>query len=112
MSIDLNSWELIAMGYRGDMDDRWDRLFADLEGAVPLLDEDEIPDLVEAERVGVQLADRLAGAIGRAVDLATSSGSRLTGTLREAGSDWIAVVHHRPRGLHRSDPPDFGPTAA
>lgn len=95
MSIDLNSWELIAMGYRCDMDDRWDRLFADLEGAVPLLDEDEIPDLVEAERVGVQLADRLAGAIGRAVDLATSSGSRLTGTLREAGSDWIAVVAGR-----------------
>ncbi|MGM0385636.1 MAG: DUF2642 domain-containing protein [Actinomycetota bacterium] len=77
------------------MDDRWDRLFADLEGALPLLDEDEIPDLVEAERVGVHLADRLAGAIGRNVDLATTSGSRISGTLREAGPDWIAVVAGR-----------------
>jgi hypothetical protein len=95
MSIDLKSWELITMGYRGVMDDRWDRLFADLEGAVPPLDEDEIPDLVEAERVGVQFADRLAGAAGHTVDLTTSSGSRLAGTLREAGPDWIAVVAGR-----------------
>ena len=48
------------------MDDRWDRLFADLEAlATPALDEDEIPDMVEAERVAVALADRLAGAVGR-----------------------------------------------
>lgn len=92
MSIDLTKWELMDMGYRDDMDDRWDRLFADLEGAVPLLEEDEIPDLVEAERVGVPLSDRLAGAAGHAVDLATSSGSRIAGTLRDAGPDWIAVA--------------------
>ncbi len=75
------------------MDDRWDRLFADLEAlATPALDEDEIPDMVEAERVAVALADRLAGAVGRHADLLTRAGRRLGGTVREAGPDWVALA--------------------
>lgn len=74
------------------MDPRWDRLFADLENSLAgSLDEDEIPELVEAERVSVRLADRLAAAVGRGVDLETAAGARVTGSIREAAADWLAV---------------------
>lgn len=84
---------MVIMGYGGAMDERWDLLFADLEAmAAPSLDEDEIPDLVEAERVSVLLADRLAGVTGHAVDLTTVTGARIVGTLRENAPDWVAIV--------------------
>lgn len=75
------------------MDERWDRLFADLESRTsPALDEAEIPDLIEAERVSVRLADRLVGAAGRDVDILTASGSRIAGTVSDAAPEWVIVV--------------------
>jgi len=74
------------------VDARWERLFADLEGQLaggP--DEDEIPDLVEAERVAVRVADRVRGRLGARLDVVLRSGTRIGGEVVDAGTNWFAV---------------------
>ena len=77
------------------MDERWERLFADLENqgdGAP--DEDEISALVEAERVAVTLADRLAGSLGSPIR-AVCEGTSVSGTLTSAGDGWVVISEQR-----------------
>ncbi|MDN5559317.1 MAG: hypothetical protein L0G23_07780 [Ruaniaceae bacterium] len=71
-----------------ERDDRWERLFADLESRVA--GDGDLPDLVEAERVAVTLQDRLRAAIGHAVS-AHAGGFQIAGTLLDVGQDWILI---------------------
>lgn len=74
------------------MDARWERLFADLEGQLDVaFDEDEIPELVEAERVSVRLHDRVRGRLGQRLDVTTRGGRRVGGVLVDAGAHWLAL---------------------
>jgi len=78
------------------MDTRWERLFADLEGQLgESFDEDEIPELVEAERVSVRLCDRLRGRVGKALEVVTTDGTRVRGTLLDAEAGWIVLRERR-----------------
>lgn len=75
------------------MHSRWDRLFADLEAqfSAPGADEAEVAELVEAERVGLRLTDRLVWRVGGLVDLRVRGGGAIRGALRTATQTWIAV---------------------
>lgn len=78
------------------MDERWQRLFADLEahGAAPP-DEEEIAALVEAERVAITLDDRLAGSLGAKVRAIMSDEAGWSGVLQFVGSGWILLGDDR-----------------
>lgn len=74
---------------------RWDLLFADL---VAQLDAADLPadahalaDLTRAEQATVHLTDRLRASLGRQVGLGLLDGSRLTGSVRDVGVDWLLV---------------------
>lgn len=69
-------------------EDRWKKLFADLESRVD--DEAEVPELVEAERVGVRLHDRLRAAVGTQLCV-WAAGIRVTGLLAEVGMGWVRI---------------------
>ena len=74
------------------MDDRWDRLFADIE--VRAADDGDLAELVEAERVSVTLQDRLRAAAGGQLAV-RAGGVDIAGTLADVGLDWVRI--------HRSD---------
>lgn len=75
------------------MESRWARLFEDLEAqfAAPAADEAEVADLVEAERVGLRLAERLARRVGHELRVALRDGTGLRGRLRECAATWMAL---------------------
>lgn len=75
------------------MEDRWERLFADIESqSAARPDEDEIAALVEAERVSVTAADRVAGSLGAAVTVLMRSGARHSGTIAQPGDGWFLLT--------------------
>ena len=71
-----------------ERDDRWERLFADLESRVE--GDGDLADLVEAERVAIALPDRLRAAVGHAVS-ARAGGIQIAGVLLDVGQDWILI---------------------
>lgn len=81
---------------------RWDRLFDDLQAQ---LDADgqreldlEVSDRTRRERAQVGLHERFIAHQGAVVDLRLLSGVRVSGSIADAGSDWILVHEHGERG--------------
>jgi hypothetical protein len=74
---------------------RWEQLFADLEAQYDELEEAQLQaELAERQRIefgGVGMVARLAGSIGGAVRLRTTSGVAVTGILRRLGPDWALL---------------------
>lgn len=73
---------------------RWDSLFADLEAQLDAADDDVAAmhaERVRAEVAGVELRDRLRGAVGQDLALRLAGGEQVAGLLRTAGPDWLLV---------------------
>jgi hypothetical protein len=77
---------------------RWDRLFDDLQAQ---LDADsqrelqlEVSDRTRRERAQVGLHERLIAHKGLGIDLRLRAGFAVSGTVADAGSDWL-LVHDR-----------------
>ena len=77
---------------------RWDRLFDDLQAQ---LDADgqreldlEVSDRTRRERAQVGLHERLSAHAGLGVELRLAAGVQVSGTVADAGSDWL-LVHDR-----------------
>lgn len=82
--------------YSQPMEERWERLFADLESQnAEAPDEEEISALVEAERVSVPIAERLTATIGREVTVRTTGGLTSIGQLADAGEGWLLLSEGR-----------------
>lgn len=83
------------MGVADDADDRFLRLFEDLEAQASGRDQHErlgeFSDLVAGEAADHALADRLAGAVGHRITV-TSAGVRFTGRLATAARTWVALA--------------------
>ena len=83
------------MGVADDADDRFLRLFEDLEAQASGRDLHErlgeFSDLVAGEAADHALADRLAGAVGHRITVA-SAGVRFTGRLATAARTWVALA--------------------
>lgn len=69
-------------------DARWDRLFQDLEHRVA--GDPELPDLVEAERVSVNLIDRLRSGVLQPI-VVRAAGEDIAGTLCDVGENWVRI---------------------
>ena len=81
---------------------RWDRLFDDLQAQ---LDSDgqrelhlEVSDRTRRERAQVGLHERLIAHRGRGVELRLLTGVIVSGTVADAGSDWLLVHDRGERG--------------
>ncbi|MBX6370722.1 MAG: hypothetical protein IRZ02_00495 [Acidothermus sp.] len=76
-------------------DQRWSRLFNDLEGqlaaAQEAADAAEAADRVRAEVLQIRLIDRLWGSIGRSIRLRLGPGDTLAGRLVTAGEGWVLL---------------------
>lgn len=74
---------------------RWDQLFDDLEaqlGAEERRERDsEVADRTRRERASVELAARLAAAVGASLRLRLVSGVQVQGELLDLGEDWLLV---------------------
>lgn len=83
------------VGVADDADDRFLRLFEDLEAEASGRDLHErlgeFSDLVAGEAADHALADRLAGAVGHRITVA-SAGVRFSGRLRTAAGTWVDVA--------------------
>jgi hypothetical protein len=81
---------------------RWDRLFDDLQAQ---LDADvqreltlEVSDRTRRERAQVGLHERLVAHTGLGIDLRLAAGILISGTVADAGSDWLLVHERGERG--------------
>jgi hypothetical protein len=81
---------------------RWDRLFDDLQAQ---LDADgqreldlEVSDRTRRERAQVGLHERLIAHKGMGVELRLAAGVLVSGTVADAGSDWLLVHDRGDRG--------------
>lgn len=77
---------------------RWAALFGDMElqlDAAGQQDRDRaVADLTRAERASVTLGDRLRACCARDVRLVLRDGTRVTGTVQEAGPAWLLLDDH------------------
>jgi hypothetical protein len=77
-------------------DDRWCRLFADLEGEADAADRaalrTEVADRARTEFGALRLVDRLRGAVGHPVACGIRGGDVLRGTVADVGPDWLGLV--------------------
>lgn len=72
--------------------DRWDRLFEDLVRWEPeAWDPDEVAELARAERVGVTLAERVAGALDADITVTSRNGDVVAGRVVAVADGWCAV---------------------
>lgn len=82
---------------------RWDDLFADLEARFDeIADEQMLAELTDRERsaIGqVRMVQRFAGAVGGQVRVRTAAGQILTGSMSQAGPDWLLLGQHAGREL-------------
>ena len=81
---------------------RWDRLFDDLQAQ---LDADgqreldlEVSDRTRRERAQVGLHERLIAHAGLAIELRLTAGVLVSGTVADAGSDWLLIHDRGDRG--------------
>ncbi len=81
---------------------RWDRLFDDLQAQ---LDADgqreldlEVSDRTRRERARVGLHERLIAHRGLGVELRLVAGHQVSGTVADAGLDWLLVQDHGDQG--------------
>jgi hypothetical protein len=81
---------------------RWDRLFDDLQAQ---LDADgqreldlEVSDRTRRERARVGLHERLIAHRGRGLELRLAAGHQVSGTVADAGSDWLLMHDRGDRG--------------
>jgi hypothetical protein len=83
-----NSWQTAAM--------RWQRLFDDLEMQLDAAHrqdfEAEVADRTRRELALVHMADRLAGAAGRAVQLTVTGVGVVVGTIARTGDGWLLLA--------------------
>ncbi|HET8614906.1 MAG TPA: hypothetical protein VFL94_05210 [Actinomycetales bacterium] len=82
--------------------DRWERLFAELEAQaeVELRTTDvDVPDKTRQERSEVTLTDRLRASSGRTVTLVTSGAGAVRGVVRDVGPQWLLLGGDRPSSL-------------
>lgn len=74
---------------------RFERIFEDLEGRFAHHEQEEMravsEDLTRAERAQLTLVDRLRGNVGREVTVHLGADLRLTGTIDDAGPEWLAL---------------------
>ena len=81
---------------------RWDRLFDDLQAQMDadgLRERDlEVSDRTRRERAQVGLYERLIARSGLRVELRLAAGVLVSGTLADAGSDWVLVQDTGDRG--------------
>ncbi|WP_197021641.1 hypothetical protein [Cellulomonas sp. HZM] len=82
---------------------RWEALFRDLEAQ---LDEEAaaearalVPELVRAERAGVELADRWRQAMGRGVRVLVAGGDAVSGELVDCAPQWLLLAPSPTRRL-------------
>lgn len=82
---------------------RWDALFEDMEAQLAsehLLGlESEISERARVETAGIELSDRLRGAIGQKIDVKLRSGTLVSGTLSHVGSEWLVLDEGRHQWL-------------
>ncbi len=82
---------------------RWDALFGDMEAQLAserLLGlESEISDRARVEMAGIDVSDRLRGAIGQKIDVTLRSGTQLSGTLSHVGSESLVLDEGRHQWL-------------
>ncbi|ATG51587.1 hypothetical protein CFK38_08660 [Brachybacterium vulturis] len=75
---------------------RFERIFEDLEGQFAHHQQEEVravsEDLTRAEQAQLTLADRFRGAQGHRVTLHLGASVRVTGTVREVATEWIALA--------------------
>jgi hypothetical protein len=103
--IDPEIWTLTGSAPKGDERGgtmRWDRLFDDLQAQ---LDADsqrelqlEVSDRTRRERAQVGLHERLIAHKGRGVELRLLAGVLVSGTVADAGLDWLLVHDRGDRG--------------
>ncbi|MHB1472967.1 MAG: hypothetical protein ACYDDU_02925 [Dermatophilaceae bacterium] len=81
---------------------RWDRLFDDLQAQ---MDADgqreldlEVSDRTRRERAQVGLHERFIAHRGVGIELRLAAGVLVSGTIADAGSDWLLVHDHGERG--------------
>ncbi|WP_405472266.1 hypothetical protein [Paenarthrobacter ilicis] len=74
---------------------RWDSLFDDLQAQysaeLALLRESEVTERARIEFGGIELSDRLRGAVGGRVTILLSNGELVRGRMDSVGSDWFVV---------------------
>ncbi|MFJ5954970.1 hypothetical protein ACIQC5_03320 [Paenarthrobacter sp. NPDC092416] len=74
---------------------RWDSLFDDIESQFfsenALAGESEVTERARVEMAGIELADRLRGAVGTDVALLLVSGSHLRGGVSHVGGEWLVL---------------------
>lgn len=80
---------------------RWDALFGDMEAQLAserLLGlESEISERARVELAGIDVSDRLRGAIGQKIDVKLRSGTQVSGTLSHVGCESLVLDE----GLHQ-----------
>jgi hypothetical protein len=81
---------------------RWDRLFDDLQAQLDATGqrelELEVSDRTRRERALVGLHERFIAHAGLAVELRLTAGVRVSGTVADAGTDWLLVHERGERG--------------
>jgi len=81
---------------------RWDRLFNDLQAQMDADEQREldleVSDRTRRERALVGLHERLSAHRGLGVELRLTAGVQVSGTVADAGSDWLLVHDHGERG--------------
>lgn len=82
---------------------RWDDLFADLDARFEeIADEQMLAELADRQRAAVGqvgMVQRFAGALGGPVRVRTATGHVVTGTMVQAGPDWLLLGQHASREL-------------
>ncbi|MCT9870148.1 hypothetical protein [Paenarthrobacter aurescens] len=75
---------------------RWDSLFDDLEAQFSaeraLKEESEITERSRVELAGIELGDRLRGAMGAEIKVVLHEGSIIRGELCHLGGEWLVLV--------------------
>mgnify|MGYP000140769926 CR=1 FL=1 len=81
---------------------RWDRLFDDLQAQLDAEGQRErdleVSDRTRRERAGVGLHERLIAHRGLGVEVRLEAGHQVSGTVVDAGLDWLLVQDHGGRG--------------
>ncbi len=82
---------------------RWDALFEDMEAQLAserLLGlESEISERARVEIAGIEVFDRLRGAIGRKIEVTLRSGTQVSGTLSHVGRETLVLDEGRHQWL-------------
>ncbi len=83
--------------------DRWEGLFADLEGEFAAADaadlRGEVADRTRRENASLRLVDRLRPALGHEVRISLPAQVVVAGRLADLGSDWVLVAEARGSAL-------------